>query len=147
MPWKREWLPTPVFLPGKSHRQMSLAGYSPWDCKELDMTEWLTYNTHTHTYTHTHTHTHTHIYTYTYNWPRYDGKGRARQGKNLISTNTSKEDFYKKIFVSVLFLARSSLLRIGFLLLQWAALGRGLLFVVIHRFLIAVASLVADHRL
>ena len=45
MPWKREWLPTPVFLPGKSHRQRSLAGYSPWDCKELDMTERLTYNT------------------------------------------------------------------------------------------------------
>ena len=31
--------PTPVFLPGKSHRQMSLMGYSPCGCKELDMTE------------------------------------------------------------------------------------------------------------
>ena len=28
-----------VFLPGKSHGQRSLAGYSPWDCKESDMTE------------------------------------------------------------------------------------------------------------
>ena len=28
-------------LPGKSHRQRSLAGYHPWDCKELDSTEWL----------------------------------------------------------------------------------------------------------
>ena len=28
-PWRREWLPTPVFLPGKSHGQRSLAGYSP----------------------------------------------------------------------------------------------------------------------
>ena len=37
-PWRREWQPTPVFLPGKSHGQRSLAGYSPWDCKELDMT-------------------------------------------------------------------------------------------------------------
>ena len=27
------------FLPGESHGQMSLAGYSPWDCKELDTTE------------------------------------------------------------------------------------------------------------
>ena len=30
---------TPVFLPGKSHGQRSLAGYSPWGCKELDTTE------------------------------------------------------------------------------------------------------------
>ena len=31
-----------VFLPGESHGQKSLAGYSPWDCKEPDTTEWLT---------------------------------------------------------------------------------------------------------
>ena len=30
MPWRREWLPTTVFLPGESHGQRSLAGYSPW---------------------------------------------------------------------------------------------------------------------
>ena len=29
-PWRRKWQPTPVFLPGKSHGQKSLAGYSPW---------------------------------------------------------------------------------------------------------------------
>jgi len=29
----------PVFLPGKSHGQRNLAGYSPWGCKEWDMTE------------------------------------------------------------------------------------------------------------
>ena len=29
-PWRREWLPTPVFLPEASHGQKSLAGYSPW---------------------------------------------------------------------------------------------------------------------
>ena len=34
-----EWLPTPVFLPGESRRQRSLAGYSLWCHKELDMTE------------------------------------------------------------------------------------------------------------
>ena len=45
--WRMEWLPTPVFLPGEFHRQRSLAGYSPWGCKELDTTEWLT---HTHIY-------------------------------------------------------------------------------------------------
>ena len=33
------WLPSPVFLPGASHGQGSLAGYSPWDGKESDMTE------------------------------------------------------------------------------------------------------------
>ena len=39
IPWRREWLPTLVFLPGKFHGQRSLAGYSPWDCKESDMTQ------------------------------------------------------------------------------------------------------------
>ena len=39
IPWKREWLPTPVFLPGESHGQKSLVGYSQWGHKELDMTE------------------------------------------------------------------------------------------------------------
>ena len=39
IPWRKEWLPTPVFLPGESHGQRSLTGYSPWDCKELDMAE------------------------------------------------------------------------------------------------------------
>ena len=33
---------TPVFLPGEFHGQKSLAGYSPWGCKELDVTERLT---------------------------------------------------------------------------------------------------------
>ena len=36
---EKEWLPTPVFLPGEFHGQRSLAGYNPWDLKELDMTE------------------------------------------------------------------------------------------------------------
>ena len=37
--WRREWKPTPVFLPGESHGLRSLAGYSLWGCKESDMTE------------------------------------------------------------------------------------------------------------
>ena len=36
---KRKWQPSPVFLPGKSHGQRSLAGYSKLGCKELDTTE------------------------------------------------------------------------------------------------------------
>ena len=39
IPWRRKWQPTPVFLPGKSHRQRSLAGYSPRGPKESDRTE------------------------------------------------------------------------------------------------------------
>ena len=38
IPCRRAWQPTPVFLPGESHRQRSLVGYSPWDCKESDTT-------------------------------------------------------------------------------------------------------------
>ena len=38
-PWWRAWQPTPELLPGESHGQRSLAGYSPWGHKELDMTE------------------------------------------------------------------------------------------------------------
>ena len=37
--WKRKWQPTPVFLPGKFHRQRNLAGYSPWGHKESATTE------------------------------------------------------------------------------------------------------------
>ena len=41
IPWRREWQPTLVFLPGKSHGQRSLAGYSPGGRKESDTTEQL----------------------------------------------------------------------------------------------------------
>ena len=37
--WRKTWQPTPVLLPGESHGQRSLEGYSPWGCKELNMTE------------------------------------------------------------------------------------------------------------
>ena len=36
---RRQWLPTPVLLLGKSHGQRSLVGCSPWGHKELDTTE------------------------------------------------------------------------------------------------------------
>ena len=39
IPWRREWQPTPVFLPEEFHGQRSLVGYSPRCCKESDMTE------------------------------------------------------------------------------------------------------------
>ena len=39
LPWSRKWPLAPVFLPGKFHRQRSLAGYSKWCRKESDATE------------------------------------------------------------------------------------------------------------
>ena len=39
IPWRREWQSTPVLLPGKSHGQRILVGYSPWGRKQSDMTE------------------------------------------------------------------------------------------------------------
>ena len=42
IPWRREWQPTPVFLPGEPHRQKSLAGCSPWGCR-VRPTEQLTH--------------------------------------------------------------------------------------------------------
>ena len=41
-PWRREWLLTPVFLPGESHGQRSLEGCNPSGRKELDTTKRLT---------------------------------------------------------------------------------------------------------
>ena len=43
IPWRREWQPTPGFLPGELHEQSSLAGYSPWGHKDLDTAEWLNF--------------------------------------------------------------------------------------------------------
>ena len=37
--WRRQWQPTPVLLPGKSHGRRSLVGCSPWGHEESDMTE------------------------------------------------------------------------------------------------------------
>ena len=38
-PWRRQWQPTPVLLPGKSHGRRSLVGHSPWSPKESDTIE------------------------------------------------------------------------------------------------------------
>ena len=42
--WRRQWHPTPVLLPGKSHGWRSLVGCSPWGHEELDMTEGLPFH-------------------------------------------------------------------------------------------------------
>ena len=46
IPWRRAWQSTPVFLPGESHQQKSLAGDSHWSHTELDMTYRLNNNPH-----------------------------------------------------------------------------------------------------
>ena len=43
---RRQRHPTPVLLPGKSHGQRSLVGFSPWGHEELDTTEWLHFHLH-----------------------------------------------------------------------------------------------------
>ena len=35
IPWRREWQPTPLFLPGEFHGQKRLVGHSPWGCKRI----------------------------------------------------------------------------------------------------------------
>ena len=47
IPWTRKWQLAPVFLPGNSHGQRSVADYSPWGCKELDTVEQLSMHVHT----------------------------------------------------------------------------------------------------
>ena len=49
IPWRRKWQSTLIFLPGKSHEQRSLVGYSPKGHKESGTTEWLHFTSlHTH---------------------------------------------------------------------------------------------------
>ena len=45
--WRRQWHPTPVLLPGKSHGRRKLVGCSPWGCWESDTTERLHFHFHT----------------------------------------------------------------------------------------------------
>ena len=77
IPWRREWQPTPVSLPGKCHGQRSLAGYSTWGHKESDMSEepqkhviylFLVLSVFIHCTPNTHTHRHTQIATQWGQW-------------------------------------------------------------------------------
>ena len=60
IPWRREWLLTPVFLPEGSHGQRSLASTVHVVTKSQTRLSNSLTHTQTHTDTHTHTHTHTH---------------------------------------------------------------------------------------
>ena len=50
MPWRREWQPTLVSLPGKFHGERSLVAYSPWVCRVGH--NWVNKYTYTHTHAH-----------------------------------------------------------------------------------------------
>jgi len=50
IPWRRKWQSILVFLPGKSHGQISLAGYSPWARKGSDTAEQLSMNAYVNMY-------------------------------------------------------------------------------------------------
>ena len=52
IPWRRKWQPTPIFLPGKSHGQRSLAGNTPWGCKQQTMTQRWSVRARARTHTH-----------------------------------------------------------------------------------------------
>ena len=83
IPWRRKWQPTSVFLPGESHGQRSLAGYSPWGHKELDTTDWLT---HTHSFWST-----WRVYIIDYHWTQLDdstGRGRVFASSFCIELDT-----------------------------------------------------------
>ena len=54
IPWRMKMQPASVVLPGKSHVQKSLVGYSPWSCKRVRHKLATKHITHTHTHTHTH---------------------------------------------------------------------------------------------
>ena len=59
IPWRRKWQPSPVFLPGESHGQRSLGGYSPLESEsQTHLSNWV----HTCACVDVHTHTHTHTY-------------------------------------------------------------------------------------
>ena len=67
--WRRKWQPTPVFLPGESHGQRSLVGYSPWSRKESDMTEHIhTWEIYIYKYMCIYIYVHVYIYIYIYGW-------------------------------------------------------------------------------
>ena len=115
IPWSGKWQPTPVFLPGKFHRQGSLVGYSPWGCKESDKTEsaWVC----VHTCTHTHTHTqHTRIHTSTQTFVLL-----LRCSLQILDTNPLSiiciTSFFTKFISCVLNFLYVTLLKTNFLIL------------------------------
>ena len=62
IPWRKKWQPTPVFLPGESHGQRSLAGTVHGVAKSLTWLKWLSMHTHIHPGNHNHNLCHKHMH-------------------------------------------------------------------------------------
>ena len=120
--WSRKWQPTPVFLPGKSHGQRSMVGYSPWGHRESDMTERLSM------------HRHASIDVFSKCSPR----DPAASGNLLEMQHFLKSCFFLNNFI-YLFLARPGCCT-GFLS---PVVSGGAVILVVRGLLIEVASLVA----
>ena len=88
IPWRRKWQPTPVFLPGKSHRQ-SLVGYSLWGHKESDTLSDLA---------HAYTHTHTYIPTHNVIWAGLDsGSFSSVPFYSVSSINSAETSLFRSV--------------------------------------------------
>ena len=74
IPWRREWLPTPVFLPGNSIERGAWWATAHGVAGLPRVGHNWGINTHTHTHTHTHIYTHVHTYTHTYTHVRESNK-------------------------------------------------------------------------
>ena len=105
IPWRRAWQPTAVFLPGESHGQRSLEGYSPWGRRESDLTE-ATCCTRMHAHTHTHTHTQNYFVLISRNWKIFftgfilsDDQLVYLRGKFAISKDA---EFNPEVFLTAL---------------------------------------------
>ena len=76
--WRRAWQPTLIFLPGESHEQRSLMGYSPWGCKESDTTERLNI---------AHIHIDVYIKSIPLFFPLLESRVSSQTGKNWLRLN------------------------------------------------------------
>ena len=96
IPWRRKWQPTSVFLPGKSHGQRSLAGYTPWGCKELDTTG--ATNTFTALWNHLHSTKMSHFYVCSQETPNFEAFFGTRKviKKNYICLHVTISLSYGK---------------------------------------------------
>ena len=125
-PWRKKWLPTLVFLLEKFHGQRSLVGYSPWDCKELNVIE------------HMHTHTHTELYMDSSN----KMSGLIQSSFCFLGSNKGSLYFLKFIFQFLAKLCPCCHTLAFSSFSQWR-----LLFFVVHMLLIVLASLIVEHGL
>ena len=91
-PLEKGWQPTPVFLPGESHGQRSLVGYSPWGFKEPDMTRQL--STHTHTTNKSHNQN---MHLECQQISKKKTYNPIKNGKWMKTEISSKEDFHRDI--------------------------------------------------